>query len=438
MIEKNIGIRREDKNIWERRVPLIPRHVKELKEVFNIKTFLQPSEIRVFSEEEYKINGAEVMEDLSLCNFIFGIKEVPVDAFLPRKVYVFFSHTIKGQPHNMPMLKKMMELRCTLIDYERITDVTGRRLIFFGNYAGIAGMIDTLWIFGKRLREEGIKNPFENIKQTLEYKDLKDAINEIKKIGEEIEKNGVPSEIVPVVIGITGYGNVSRGVQEILSFLPVREILPEDLESIFQNPAKNIIYKVVFKEEHMVEHIQGKRFILDDYYNNPYNYRSIFYKYIPYLSILVNAIYWDPRYPKFVTKKFLKENHESLKRLKVIGDISCDIEGAVEITVKATNPGNPVFVYDPLTGEIKDGYKGRGIVVLAVDNLPCELARDSSEFFSGILKKFIPYIVNADYTENFDKLSLPPEIKRAVILYHGELTPEYKYLQKYIEKKEDK
>jgi len=335
----------------------------------------------------------------------------------------------------MPMLKRMMELECTLIDYEKITDEKGKRLLFFGNFAGLAGMIDTLWIYGKRLKKEGIKNPFENIKQAINYHDLKHAEEEIKKVGEEIEEKGLPEEILPLIIGIAGYGNVSKGAQKILSLLPVQEILPKDIEKPFKNPSKYLIYKVIFKEEDMfVPKIKSRKFELQDYYTHPENYYSIFHNYLPYLSIFVNAIYWDQRYPRLLTKSFVKENYKKIKRLKVIGDISCDIEGAVEITLKSTNPGNPVFVYNPLTGNIEDGYEGEGVVILAVDNLPCEFPKDSSIFFSKILKDFIPPMVSADYSKSFEKLSLPSAIKKAVILYQGELTPDYKYLKKYIEK----
>jgi len=153
-----IGIRREDKNRWERRVPLIPKHVKELIESHGIDVTLQPSSIRIFSDEEYLQAGAKIQEDLSACHIIFAVKEIPADFFQPGKTYVFFSHTIKGQKKNMPMLKRMMELGCNLIDYEKVIDEKGRRLIFFGRHAGLAGMIDTLWALERRLTWEGTSN----------------------------------------------------------------------------------------------------------------------------------------------------------------------------------------------------------------------------------------------------------------------------------------
>ncbi len=170
-----IGIRREDKSRWERRVPVTPEDARELKEEHGIEVWVQPSSIRVFSEEEFTQAGATVQEDLSPCPVIFAVKEMPLDFFEPGKTYVFFAHVIKGQPYNMPMLKKMLELGCNLIDYEKVTDEKGRRLIFFGRHAGIAGMIETLWALGQRLDWEGIPNPFTQLKHTYQYKDLAEA-----------------------------------------------------------------------------------------------------------------------------------------------------------------------------------------------------------------------------------------------------------------------
>jgi len=430
-----IGIRKEDKNRWERRTPLTPKHVKELKEKHGIQTIVQPSQIRAFTEEEYKKAGATIQENLSPCSHVFAVKEIPIDFFEPGKTYVFFSHTIKGQKHNMPMLKRILELGCTLIDYERIVDEHGRRLVFFGRYAGLAGMIDTLWAFGQRLKWEGTNTPFDEIKQTIHYKDLDEIKKHLSMVGEHIKKEGLPKELTPLIIGLAGYGNVSRGAQEILDVLPTKEVKPEEIGRIYENPSKNIVYKVVFKEEHMVEPIEkNAKFELLDYYNHPEHYRSVFEKYIPHLSILMNCIYWDTRYPRLVTKTFIKSMFKGDKsvRLRVIGDISCDINGAIEFNVKATEPDNPVYVYNPLTDDVKDGYAGEGVVVLAVDNLPCELPKESSISFSESLWRFVPGIVKADYSKEFKDINLPMEIKKAVIVYKGKLTPDYHYMNKYL------
>ena len=426
-----LGIRREDKNKWERRVPLIPEDVKTLREKHGINTIIQPSNIRVFPDEDYRNAGALVQEDLSSCKVVFAVKEIPKTFFEPNKTYVFFSHTIKGQSYNMPMLKQMMDLRCTLIDYERIVDDNNRRLIFFGRFAGIAGMVDTLWAFGQHLKEyHGVETPFVKVKQAYQYGTVEEVKKHLQTIGEEIKKNPLPDIITPCIIGFAGYGNVSRGAQEILDILPIKEVKPEELPSIYNSLSNNCIYKVVFKEEHMVKPISSdQEFNLQDYYNHPEKYHSIFNKYIPYLTILMNCIYWDPRYPRLVTKKDLKEIEHNLQ---VIGDISVDIEGAIEATVKATTPDNPVFTYNPDTNTFKDGYNEDGVVIMAIDNLPCELPADSSREFSKALLPFVPPIVKADYTMDFDKLELPSEVKKAVILHKGELTPDYKYIHKFL------
>jgi len=437
MSKTHIGIRREDKNEWERRAPLTPHDVSALIKNEGLTFVVQPSPIRVFKENEYVEAGAHAQEDLSKCGLIFAIKELPLHFIMPNKTYVFFSHTIKGQEHNMPMLKKIMEAGSTLIDYERVVDEHNRRLIFFGEHAGLAGMIDTLWVFGQRLELEKIKNPFGGILQAYRYDDLDAAEESISNAGEIIETKGLDPLLVPLVIGITGYGNVSRGAQKILTYLPTTEILPSELPEIFEKKraSKKTIYKVVFHEEHTVEPVSElSKFELHDFYNYPEKYKSKFFNYVPYISILVNCIYWDKRYPRLLSKDELKQLFETQKkpRLRVVGDISCDVEGGIEFTVKVTNPAEPVFVYDPMTGKVTEGFAGRGPVVLAVDNLPCELPKESSNDFSHVLKRFVPSIAMADFAAEFEKLELPPEIKKAVIVYRGKLTPDYEYLSKFL------
>lgn len=428
-----LGIRREDKNKWERRVPITPEHVKKLKEEYNIKTIVQSSKIRIYSDREYEKTGAIVKENMSNCPIIFAVKEIPEDFFQPKKTYVFFSHTIKGQKYNMPMLKKMMDMGCNLIDYEKISDEYGRRLVFFGRYAGIAGMIDTLWSFGKRMENQNIYTPFNDIKRTIDYENLSDIKNHFEIIGKKIKIEGFTDKLSPIVIGFAGYGNVSRGAQEIIDLLPVVEIAPDELELIFKKPSKYCIYKVVFKEKDMVSNLSSNvDFDLQDYYDHPEKYESVFEKFVPYLTILMNCIYWNPKYPRLITKKYLKKSFNDNFKLNVVGDISIDINGAIEFTEKVTNPDNPCFVYDPFQDSIVDGIKGRGVVVMGIDNLPCELPRESSQSFSNSLIDFIPKIVRADFTMSFENFDIDPIIKKAVILYHGKLTPGFKYIDKYL------
>ena len=432
-----LGIVRETKNEWERRVPLTPTDLKKLMADYSFKTIIQPSENRIFNDEAYQDSGATLENDLTSSDLIIGIKEIKIADLLKDKAYLYFSHTIKGQSYNMPMLQKLMDLNCTLMDYERMVNEKDQRLIFFSYHAGVAGMIETMWAFGKRLEYEGIDSSFSRIKQSLDYADQSEAEDEFKKLGEDIKINGLPEQISPLIIGITGYGNVSRGVQHMLDLLPVKEITTDQLQKIKKDSEldPNLIYKVVFAEKDMVEPVSSDTvFDLQDYYTNPEKYKAGFERFLSSLSILVNASFWDTKYPRHVTKNGLQKLFSGTNRpsLRVIGDISCDVNGGIEATAKATDPGNPVFVYHPQEDIIQDGVEGEGPVIMAVDNLPSELPKDASVYFSSVLKEFIPNLVTCDFTKSYDKIELPYALKRAVIVHQGELTPEYKYLEKYL------
>ena len=434
-----IGIRREDKSEWERRVAIVPTVARDLKERYGIQVVVQPSPIRAFGEDEFLAAGAEVREDLSVCPIIFGVKEMPKEAFIAGKTYVFFSHVTKGQPYNMPMLQRLMDLGCNLVDYERVADDTGRRLIFFGRHAGLAGMIDTLWALGKRLEWEGIANPFTDVRRAYKYHDLAEAEEAIRAVGDRIRTEGLPPAAIPLIVGVAGYGNVSKGAQEILDLLPLVEITPQEVATVAAeaDPRDNVVYKTVFHEEHTVEPLDAdESFDLQEYYSHPELYRGVFSQYLPYLTVMANCIYWEPKYPRLVTKDYLRELYaHGTPRLRVIGDLSIDIEGAIECTNRATDIDDPVYVYDPLTGYTRDGVRGRGPVILAVDILPSELPRDSSVYFSSVLEDFVPALAAADFSVPFEDLQLPAELNRAVIVYHGRLTPAYRYLEEFVHEK---
>jgi len=432
-----VGIRREDKNRFESRVPLIPNDIAALMRQTGARFIVQPSKIRVFSDAEYQRMGAEINEDISSCPLVFAVKEIPLEYFRRNGTYAFFSHTIKGQPKNMPMLKKMMELKCNLIDYEKIIDAQNRRLVFFGKFAGLAGMIDTLWAYGQRVKAEGIENPFTRIDHTHRYENLTDAEEHIREVGEKIIDEGLPEILCPLIAGFAGYGNVSRGAQEIYDQLPVKEIAPQSISQLFKEPKahRHNVYKVVFKEEDLVKPVGSCcKFELQDYYTHPEKYVSQFDYYTPMLSILVNCIYWEPRYPRIVTKKFATQlySHNVNARPKVIGDISCDLDGAIELTIKTTEPDKPVFLYDIDLGEAVDGFKGNGPVIMAVDNLPCELPQEASKEFSRVLTGLVPSIINADFSKPLARTGLPEELQRATILMHGQFTPNFQFMEKFL------
>ena len=427
-----IGIRHEDKYLMERRTPITPSHAEKLIKQHDLDIFVETSPKRIFTDREYEAAGAIVVKDLSEAPVIFGVKEIPLAAFEKNKTYVFFSHVIKGQPYNMPMLKKMMEMGCNLIDYERIVDDQNKRLIFFGKFAGLAGMINSLWSMGERLKELGYNdNPFLGVRQSYQYASLTDAKEAVSAVGRQIAEKGLPPALLPLTIGFTGYGNVSIGAQEIANLLSSIEITPKQLLELENRKhiPNNIIYKVVFKEEDLSKRKDGSLFDLQDYYAHPEKYENDFEQYIPHLSILMNCMYWDTRYPRIVTKQYIKELSAACNpKLAIIGDVTCDPDGSVEFTHKGTEIEDPVFVYDPVTDQAHMGFKGNGILVMAVDILPSELPLDSSVAFADALFPFVKAIAEADFDVPYGEITLPGPIKKALILHKGKRTPDYQYI----------
>ncbi len=427
-----IGVRREDKNKWERRVPLIPADVAMLQREHGLRFFVQPSPIRVFNDAAYRDAGVDLAEDIRVADMVIAVKEIPIDLLREDQIYLCFSHTVKGQDYNMPTLRRMMELGCTLLDYERIADEADRRLIFFSLHAGYAGMIESLRALGLRLADQGHATPLARLRQPWQYGDLQAAEREIRALGEELGRREMPGG--PLVIGVAGYGNVSRGVQAVLEWLPHEKIDVADLPRAAEAAAGSPLAVAVFKEQDMVLPNEGRVFDLADYYAHPEGYRGCFAGHLDHLDMLVNTIYWEARYPRLLTRDWVREafarNREP--RLKVVGDITCDIEGSIEPTVKAATPDDPCFVYGP-DGSVRDGVSGRGIVMMTVDNLPCELPRESSEHFSSVLGGMVPDLARADWRAPFADMELPQHLKRAVILHRGELTPAYGYLAQHVE-----
>src|SRR5450759_4497587 len=434
---RSIGIRREDKDPWEARFPLVPDDVARLTSSSSVELILQPSAQRVFAADEYVRAGARVDEELSACDIVLAVKEIPRELFAPGKTYAFFSHTIKGQPYNMDMLRRLMELECQLIDYERITDEHGRRLIFFSRFAGLAGAIDALWALGRRLEWEGVvPNPFAALEQTYKYPTLAAALAAIREVGERIARDGLPAQLCPFVVGISGYGNVSLGAQEVVDALGAIAVAPADLDGLFAGPvARRAVHKVVFAEHDMVARRDATApFELDEYLRHPELYEGVFDRWLPRLTVLLNCVFWDTPYPRLVTKAAVRRLYAAAAPplLRVIGDVSCDIEGSVELTSKETHIDDPVYVYDPEAGSIADGVAGRGPVVLAVGHLPCELSRESSLAFSAALSPFVPALAETDFSLPYAQLRLPPELRRALILHHGDFTPGYEHMRQFI------
>jgi alpha-aminoadipic semialdehyde synthase len=432
---KTILIRAEDKNIWERRTPLVPTDISELRGTLPARFLIQKSPKRAFPEENYAAAGAEITAKMTGGDIILGIKEIPTEKILDNKTYLFFSHTIKGQSANMPMLQQIIDGGSTLIDYERIENEQARRLIYFGNYAGHAGAIDILWLMGAHWHARGQETPFSALRQALNYSSLEDAKKHLRQIGEKIAAHGFPGTLPPVVVGILGYGNVSKGAQEVFDCLPVERVEPTNLPALFQKTTDSRkIYLVIFKEQDLVFRKEDGAFELQHYYQHPEEYLSQFEKYLPYLTLVVNAVYWEKRYPRFITWEALNRIFSATEapRLSGISDITCDVNGSVECNLKTTDSGMPAYLCHPQTRTISDGHIGQGIVLLAVDNLPAELPVDSSIFFSRQLKQFIPNLIAADFNKPLTESGLLPALQRAVIVYRGELTKPFQYLKKFL------
>jgi alpha-aminoadipic semialdehyde synthase len=299
-------------------------------------------------------------------------------------------------------------------------------------------MIDTLWTLGRRLRVLGLETPLAALKPAHAYDSLDECKAAIARVGEGIAAGELPAELAPVVFGITGYGNVSRGAQEILDILPHVEVDPADLPAFVEGnrTLRDKVAKTVYHEEHLVERSDPSReFDLQEYYDHPERYRSRFRQHLDLITVLVNGIYWDTPYPRLADATQLKElfSGPDRPRLTVVGDITCDVDGSLACTVRDTEPGDPVYVYDPATGEAPSGFEGPGLAVMAVGNLPCELPREASITFSEALKPFIPALAAVDLESGFEEADLPGPIRRSVILWRGEFTPDYLYMKDFLD-----
>ena len=430
---KKLLIRAEDKNRWERRAPLVPADLAEILEATGARALVEKSHKRSFGMDQYAAAGALSCTDMADGDVILGVKEIPVEKVLNNKTYLFFSHTIKGQKENMRLLRKIIDGGSTLIDYEKIADGQGRRLIYFGPFAGHAGAIDILALMGQHWADKGVDTPLAAVKRAHQYDSVEAASQHLADIGRRIQQDGLPSRLSPFTVGILGYGNVSQGVQQILDCLPTEHIAADEINAFVSEGRGNrhVVYMTIFKEQDLVKPIAAHAsFDLQEYFDHPQRYESRFEQFLPSFTLLVNAVYWEKRYPRFVTwagLKRLAENYPTPK-LSGIADISCDTFGSIECNVKTTDIDMPAYRVDPLAKSTHDGHRGEGIVLLAVDNLPCELPKDASTFFSRQLKPFIAGLLKANYQLTLEDSGLPPEIRKAVIVYNGQLTPGYEYL----------
>ncbi len=429
---ETVGIRAEDKNRWERRAPLVPDHVRELIAAQGLRISVEPSTRRAFSDQDYADAGAVLDPEMDGARIVLGVKEIPVDKIRDGRVYVFFPHVTKGQSFNMPMLRRLLECGATVIDYERIVDRRGRRLIFFGRHAGYAGMLDSLWALGQRLAAEGFFTPFEHVRQARHYADLEEALRHVARVGEHVRHVGLPLGRRPIVAAFTGSGNVSRGAQEVYDRLPVIELDAAELRQLDEDRdrPRNAVYKAVLKREDRYRRRTDGGFDAAEFASHPELYEGALGDLLPRISVLMHGAYWEPGQPEIVSREQLEDlfTGSEQPKLRVIGDVTCDIGGSIAATVRATDPGDPVYVYDPATGSTSSGVAGRGVVVMAVDNLPCELPVDASQHFGDSLVRFVGALARADWDAPHERLALPRELRDAVLVHRGELTPAYGHL----------
>jgi len=436
-----LGIVREEFSMWERRVPLCPHHVEELVLAGN-KVLIQPSSKRIFSDKEYKKVGAIVTEDLKDASLIIGVKQIPEEKIFPGKNYLFFSHTMKAQQQNMPLLDDILNKKARLFDYENITrdglDGTPR-LVAFGKYAGIAGMIDCFQGLGQKLLADGYSNPFLNVPVAYMNQDLAKAKAAISDVGKVIAESGFPKSISPLVFAFTGSGNVTQGSREIFELLPHEYVTPEELKTLESDVragkrSRNVVYGVLTTAFDMVKQKNGHP-LADkaDYYANPGKYVPCYHEtIIPFTTVLVNGFYWDARYPRLLTSKQVKSLRKTGNRnLRMVADITCDPNGSVEFMSHCTPIEKPFFSYSPERDEDSDDISADGICVLGVEILPSELPSDASEHFGAALMPLVqPLLSSVGSSTQEDLGDLPPELKRACVASHGALMPKWKYIQR--------
>jgi saccharopine dehydrogenase (NAD+, L-lysine forming) len=397
----SIGLLREGKNPPDKRVPFTPLQVEEILQRFpGVNVIVQSSVARAFGDDEYRALGATVQEDVSACQILMGVKEVPAENLLADKTYLFFSHTIKKQPHNKKLLREVLRKNIRLIDYETLKDSQGNRLVAFGRYAGIVGAYNALWTYGKRY------NVFE-LRRAFECFDVNDLKLELRKV-----------KLPPLKIILTGAGRVGKGAMETLDSAGIRKVSPESfLEKNFDVP----VYVQLSSADYHVR-TEGGHFNREEFHSHPGRYRSEFMKFASVAQLLIAGAYWNPAAPVLFTRE---EMLSSSFALKIIADVTCDIDGSIPSTKRASTIVDPLYDYDPLTDKTRPALSDEKFVtVMGVDNLPCELPRSASEEFGrDLIDKILRPLLGKD------KEGI---IRRATIAENGSLTKAFQYLTDYV------
>jgi len=479
-----VAIRREDASIWERRAPLAPHHVEKLTKQ-GVRILIQPSNRRAYPLQSYIRAGAEAKEDIGEAPVILGVKQVPVDLLLPGKTYCFFSHTIKAQEANMPLLDAILDKNIRLIDYERMVDDSGQRVVAFGKFAGYAGMIDILHGIGLRLLALGHHTPFMHIGPAHNYRNAGTAKQAVRDAGYEIALGKMPRSIGPLTFVFTGSGNVSQGAQDIFAELPIEYVDPKDLQEVAERGSTSKIYgTIVTRADHLVrknsapptQNIHDKgRIDYEEYSQHPERYYSTFSTNIaPYASVIINGVYWPPNAPRLLTIPDAKKLQQPIKviskptansefffqggkgfneagmqrfqssgspslphRLIAICDISADPGGSIEFMQDCTTIDNPFYLYDAEhNSSSENSFAGDGILICSIDNMPTQLPLESTDMFGNLLYPYIMDIVRSDASKQIEEENFSNVVTSAIIASNGKLRPNYEYIQELRHKQE--
>lgn len=395
-----IGIIKEGKTPTDERVPLTPNQVSRLMEDHSsIEWVVQASPHRRIKDEEYRSKGIQVVDDMPPCDFLLGVKEVPIPEIVPETTHFFFSHTIKMQPYNKPLLQAVLEKRAGLIDWECLTDAAGRRLIGFGRYAGIVGAYNGF-------RALGLKTTSYSLKKARDCEDREEVNRELQKV-----------RLDPMKILLTGRGKVAKGAIEVLETLGIEKVgIRAFLNDTFDHPVyAQITFSEYFKRK------DGAAFVIQDFYDHPEQHESDFMRFAEVTDMYIAGHYWDSNAPFLFTREDAKS---PTFNISLIADISCDIDGPVASTIRPSTIDDPFYGYHPKTEAEVAFDHPEAITVMAVDNLPCELPRDASHDFGEMfIKSVLPSIVNGDKHDI---------LKRATIANNGKVTDEYAYLQEWV------
>lgn len=398
------GIIKERKNPPDRRVVFTPEEVARMQQEHpEAQIKVERSDIRYFTDDQYRALGIEVTDDVSDCDVLFGVKEVPVEALIPNKKYFFFSHTIKKQAHNRKLLKAILEKNIDLYDHETIVDAHYKRLIGFGRYAGIVGAYNGLRAFGLKFELFTIPKA-----ETLNSKD--DLISKLKR-----------QVFPPIKIVLTGHGKVGMGAKEILDGIKIKEVSPENfLTKIYSEP--------VYTQIDVMEYYQrkdGKAASKADFYAHPTEYTSNFERFSKVSDIFMAGHFYGNDGPEILSREMLNAPDN---KIKVVADISCDVDGPIACTLKASTIADPLFGYLPSENkEVPYTHPG-AVVVMSVDNLPCELPKDASEGFGEM---FMEHVIPAFFNGDKDGI-----LERAKVTENGKLTKRFEYLQDYVDQNE--